>query len=201
MRIDIVETEVFEFSELSETAKQSAIDKAREFACEDSFWHDCVLDDAKATAKILGIDIQDIYFSGFWSQGDGAQFTGSYSYAKQSAKDIRVEYPKDETLHAIADGLRDIQRLSFYQLSASVSSTGHYSHEMCTRIFVYDDRPHAARDVSEHVEQTVTELLRGFMRWIYSRLQAEYEFQTSDDTLREWLQDSEQDFTIEGSIY
>src|SRR5690349_7069500 len=103
----IVETQVFTFDELSDDAKDKAREWYREASCHDEWW-DAVYDDATQCGKILGIRIDKIYFSGFWSQGDCAQFEGDYSYAKGSTKAIREYAPKDETLHKIADTLQAI---------------------------------------------------------------------------------------------
>lgn len=202
MRIAVTETNVFEFSELSETAQQNAIDKAREFACSDSFWYECIIDDAKRLAAMIGIEIDDIFFSGFWSQGDGAQFTGRYEYRKGGAAELIAECPTDTELHAIAKGLQDVQRRNFYKLSATVKSTGRYSHAYCTAINVYRETEYSyCGDCDVNTEETVIELLRDYMHWIYRALEREYEYQTSDDTLREWLQDSGQEYTADGDIY
>ena len=39
-------------------------------------WSDETIAEFKAKALALGIDVDDVYWSGFWSQGDGACFTG-----------------------------------------------------------------------------------------------------------------------------
>ena len=65
-----------------------------------------------------------IWFSGFWSQGDGACFEGYWSHAKGVNARIRDYAPTDATLHCIADRLQAIQRRNFYQLAAEVSRRG-----------------------------------------------------------------------------
>ena len=39
-------------------------------------WSDETIDEFKAKAFALGISVGSVYWSGFWSQGDGACFTG-----------------------------------------------------------------------------------------------------------------------------
>ena len=51
-----------------------------------------------------------IWFSGFWSQGDGASWEGDYAYRKSATADLRAYAPQDRTLHRIADALRAVQR-------------------------------------------------------------------------------------------
>ena len=64
----------YSFSELSEQAQQRVIDKVRE-------WDDLFLSDEECIIEYFKerhphIHNMDIRYSGFWSQGDGASFTG-----------------------------------------------------------------------------------------------------------------------------
>jgi hypothetical protein len=84
----IVETTVFRLDELSDGAKEKARAWYREAASFDD-WHECVFDDFEAVCAILGVRLKTravrlfgggtrqkpcIWFSGFWSQGDGASY-------------------------------------------------------------------------------------------------------------------------------
>ena len=195
MRIDTVKTEVFKFTELPNTAKEKAREWFRETYNHEQWW-DCTECDCIDIGKILGIDIDKIYFSGFSSQGDGAQFTGSYAYAKGSAKAIREHAPQDTTLHYIADNLYQLQKRKFYKVSAIVKSSGHYSHEFCTTIDTYIDN-----DSTSYVLGSLDELLRDFMRWIYSQLESEYWYLMSDESVDENILCNEYEFTESGEIY
>ena len=54
---------VYEFDDLSDSAKEKAIENVRHGGYMDYEWYDCVYEDAKEIGKILGIDIDNIYFS------------------------------------------------------------------------------------------------------------------------------------------
>ena len=171
--------ELYQFEELDDSAKETARSWYRDCSVHDEWW-DHVLDYSKETGALIGIDIENIYFSGFSSQGDGACFTGSYSYVKQGLKTIKMERPNDSELQSIAENLQELQRANFYRLSASVSHSGHYNHELCTRISVDNCE---GLPVSADTEETLIELLREFMQWIYSRLNAEYDYLNSDEVV------------------
>lgn len=135
---DVIETTVYRLDELSEAAK----DNARAWYREGGFdydWYDAVYEDFRRIADILGIRIKSrtvrlmgggvrqepcIWFTGFWSQGDGAAFEGHYSYRKGTAAEIRTYAPKDVELHRIADALHQAQRRNFYQLTAEATHWG-----------------------------------------------------------------------------
>jgi len=140
----------------------------------DSDYAETVIDDAKHIGAIMGIDVDDVRYSGFWSQGDGASFTGSYAYVKGAAAAIRAEAPNDAALHAIADTLQRIQARHFYQLTATISQSGHYSHEYTMSVDAEDARD-SYRDIG-NADEELTEAFRDFARWIYRSLEREYEY-------------------------
>ncbi|MDD5056585.1 MAG: hypothetical protein PHQ60_02330 [Sideroxydans sp.] len=206
---------VFNFSELSEAAKEKARAWYRETSASDQ-WYESVYEDVANIADILGIDIRNrkvsyrngttsydginIGFSGFSSQGDGAHFEGRYSYVRGAAKEIR-EYPsQDADLHRIADELQAIQRKNFYGITANVKHSGHYQHENCTNIEVEitDDRHGNQRYVSIEVHEQVEEVLRNFMRWIYRSLEKEYDFFVSNEAVDENIAMNGYEFSSNG---
>lgn len=189
---------MYTFDELSDDAKQRALDDNRDYNTHHDYWHECITDDAKTIAALMGIDIDDIWFSGFASQGDGACFEGRYSYRKGSVKAVKDYAPVDETLHRIAAGLQDIQRHHFYGLTATVKHVGHYYHEHCTSIDV--DCEHCLT-FGDTEDDALGELLRDFMQWIYSQLETEYRYQTSDDAIADSLLANEVEFTSDGKRY
>ena len=198
---------VFTFDELSEKAQDKAIEDNYNWNVDDNFWHECVIDDCKELGKLFGIDIDNIYFSGFWSQGDGACFEGDYSYAKQGLKKVQEYAPQDNDLHSIVKALQDLQKVNFYRLSAHVKHKGHYHHEMCTIIDVdymdyNDDCPAEYWNYRDNKpDEALSELLRDFMRWIYKRLEADYDYLTSKEAIKESFESNETQFNEDGTIH
>jgi len=192
----IKETKVYQFSELSEEAKAKALDKCRHWNVDDSFWYESIIDDVKDIGKILGIDIDNIYFSGFSNQGDGACFEGRYTYAKGAAKAIRAHAPKDETLHGIADALQAIQRKRFYSLYADTQQQGRYYH---MNVDVRSERSVEYNNAAdEEATDAITDALTDFAQWIYKSLETEYEYMTSDEAIAESFEANECEFTEAG---
>ena len=192
-------TTVYTFDELSEEAKK----KARGWFKNGGFdydWYDSVYDDAKTIGKLMGIDINKIYFSEFYSQGDGACFEGSYRYAKGSAKAVREYAPTDKELHRIASELAKLQRKFFYRISGSVKQSGHYSHSRCTQIILENaDAQGYGDSLPAKIDDAVSELLRDFMDWIYKMLRTEWEYLNSDEQVDETIRINEYNFTENGS--
>lgn len=193
-----IEIQVFRFDELSDAAKENARNWWRRYVDEADFLF--TIDDAKECAAIIGIDIDDIYYSGFSSQGDGASFVGSYQYKPGAAKSIRQHAPKDATLHRIADALQAAQRKNFYCITAHMSRghlSNHYSHSGTMAVDVWHSRD-SYRSVAE--ADDVTQAMRDFADWIYRQIESAYEFIMSDENVDESIRMNEYEFTAEGEI-
>lgn len=149
------------------------------------WWSESVIDDAKAIGALMGWQIERVYFSGFWSQGDGACFEGGLGYAKQCAKAVRAYAPQDSELHAIADRWQALQKRCFYSLWGSVAHSGHYHHEFSTR-FTWEDSRDSWRALPADCDDDATEIARDYMRWIYRALEREYNFHAADCMARGW---------------
>ncbi len=210
----IIETTVYAIDELSDEAKEKARAWYRQHGLYEE-WYDFIHEDFGRICKILGVTLAtstvklmgggtrekpQIFWTGFWSPGDGASYEGSYCHARGSGKAIREYAPKDEELHRIADVLQDIQRRNVWQLHASVRHRGRYFHESCMAIEVERDSPSGQRP-TDGTEDTVIEALRDLARWLYRRLREEYEHETSDETVDEALIVNELTFTAEGKRF
>ena len=189
-----IETEIYKLSELSEDAQATALDQFREL---DYDWWEFVYDDAKTLGKILGVDIENIFFSGFSSQGDGACFEGKYEYSKGWKAKLLDYAPKDTELLDIGNMLQEAQRTIFYQGGASMQHRGHYMHPGCMAVTVdYGDSQSAESGPEEGIMQAIRELAN----WIYAKLKNEYGYQTSDDVLRENIEANEYEFEVNGTL-
>lgn len=199
MQVITKEIEAYDFAELSDSAKQAAMQWYCEGAC-DGFWSEFIIDDVKQIGQLIGFDIENIYYSGFSSQGDGACFTGSIKYRKGGASAVKAHAPRDTELHRIAREWQSLQKRNFYALRAQVAHRGHYQHEMCTVFDCEDTRHNYGCLQNPDIEDEIKEIARDFMRWIYRTLESEYEYQTSEETISEactangWL------FTAAGRI-
>lgn len=201
MRTYTIEKTVYTFDELSADAQQNALEELSDINVGYEWW-DSDYDDFKTIADIIGINIKNIYFSGFYSQGDGACFEGEYSYKKDSVKNIQKYAPLDTELHTIAKRLRDTQKSNFYSITATIKHSGHYSHEYCTNINVYINNPASdyEEDADEKIAEEIRDILRDFMRWIYNHLEKQYYFLTSKEAILETIEANEYEFDINGVL-
>lgn len=71
----------YKYEELEGRAKEKAQSKLTEWVTQYEWW-DCIYTDAKDDGDKLGFEIDDLYFSGFSSQGDGCHWIGRINLPK-----------------------------------------------------------------------------------------------------------------------
>lgn len=206
----IVETEVFEFDELSDSAKERAREWYRDGALDYDWWS-FTYDDAARVAEILGIDLKQspvklmngktrydpsIWFNGFYSQGSGSAFDGEYRYAKGCVQKIKEYAPQDAELHRIAQLLTDVQKTNFYRLRAAIRS----NRDNWINVEVSDSED-LCRPLLRNDEEDLIQALRDFNHWIYQSLQREYEYLMSDERVDESIRANEYTFTEDGERF
>jgi hypothetical protein len=174
-------------------------------------WWDSVYDDFYKICSLIGIDVDtsEPSFTGFWSQGDGASFTGRYrAYLQRgytgkppilcyesAPSEIREHAPNDEELHRIADELCMLSRVYFpIHINISRFGSSSYVHEQTMDCYVEPmdgDPDDWAEEVHAHVQEQGTLLMRDLARWLYRTLEKEYDYLTSDEAVWEAIQANE----------
>lgn len=179
------------YQDLPEERKEQIRDDNRDINFGHEWW-DGVYDWAKDTGKEFGLDIEDIYFSGFASQGDGACFTGQLRFKECNESDLPEDVkPIYNTLHQSNSLIKIVNRDA--ELYVCITHRGNYSHEHCMS-FSYDD--YASEEVLDLIrekEDDIEEALRDYARWIYARLENENDYLTSDEAVDQALYDEEYD--------
>ena len=191
MQTKVINT--YEIEELTGSAKERALDWLREGL--DYEWYDFVFEDAKKCASILGIEIDNIYFSGFYSQGDGACFNGKFAYANGWKKALK-DYAPDKALLRIGQRLQDIQKPFLYQIGGTISCNDRHYRTSCGSA----DINGRFADVPDSVIDDLTECFSYFADWIYRSLEKEYEWLTSEDQLIETAKANGYAFDSEGRV-
>lgn len=210
---DETETEQTEFSyqELSARAQE----KARHWFSEslDYEWWEDTYEHAKQEGPKRGFDIEDIRFSGFWSQGDGASWTGRVDlkqFLEHHLKEDNPEYARYFVLQAILAEHNDwvasyinVNRRGFHYVHDNtmyLESIGYSNLEdldaddeerlqeegPLQRADIYQLREGInIDDLMDKLETWVLEEAQAYARQIYSDLESEYEHLTSDEALIE----------------
>lgn len=189
---------LYRLDELSSEAQERALEKNRDINAHQD-WHEFTIDKWKERLEELGFSNPDISFSGFSSQGDGASFTATINF--HTLLNHLIMCNIDPALCDVA--LRFAEN---NQLSGSILRLDrHYSHEKTVVVSLELDYFHDPRKIWRDKELELTNTVqiyaREIMRKIYKELEAEYEYLTSDEAVKESLIINEYDFTAEGDIY
>lgn len=194
---------VYKFSELSEKAKQVAIDQYKydEFYPYDE-WYDFVKSDFHEILELIGFYNIKSYFTGFCSQGDGASFTADYAYKVGCLKAIKNYAPNDTELYNIVKGIVSHQKDNGYKLECSITHSGSlYSHSNTMR-FDWSKNGDSYFDwYNNFVESEIEQLIKDLADWYYSKLNAEYDYLLSDECIIENIESNEYDFYESGKQY
>ncbi len=175
---------MYSFDELSDKAKEVAIENERndEFGLTYGNWWQNVYDTWEEKLNAEGYKDVTIQFSGFYSQGDGANFTASVDIQKWL--EVAKKKGKYQALYKFAKQ---------YDIPMSIVRTfaWHSEHENTVNIDTADDytMSEKAQDQLTEIESLILEEARGYMRDIYRDLRNEYEYLTSDENIEAYLSD------------
>jgi len=185
---------------VSLSQRTALLEKYRYINVEHDQWWDCVESDFIEDMKKVGIEVTQTYFSGFWSQGDGACFVGSLDNALTYLDHHHQgQYPMIRKLLDAGGGVY-----------ANCKHSGRYYHENCTEFWMDADTltgiVHQPTDFHVDVveawqalldkeisdfEEAVTNQWRTYMQELYRKLEAEYDHLTSDDAVWDTIEANE----------
>lgn len=192
------------FRALTARQQDEILDTHRDINIQHDWW-DCTESDFIEDMERIGIRVDDMFFSGFYSQGDGACFEGRVT---DWAKFLESVGHTCSALITLADSFWDFQ----------VEHHGHYYHENCTsfsydmaspddyeteQLFVDSCSPYTTdiQDAAyyailktydyDKLYETFVESFKDHMRDLYKRLEVEHDHLTSDESVLESLDASD----------
>ena len=178
---------VYSFDELSDEAKQKAIETERHNELRlDYKWWDGVFDNFREQFKEIGIDNADFAFSLSYTQGDYAKLTkGEIDMEKIIPKlSFRLEeYIKYYTSACIING------------DATFDFDDYKEHPCIYDYYDYYEK------VVEQLEKWLNDKIEELNGELYMALQEEYEYLQSDEVIAEEFKDNETLFYEDGTLY
>ena len=190
----------YTLSELSPEAARTAYERWLEDGGYD-FDSQYILDDMIECGATIGINVDNIYYSGFSSQGDGACFVGSYKFKPDWKSSLENFCPGYTQLISLGERLQAANE-QYGKLYATVYKTSYrYDHENTVTVDVQSDSdiedfPFLVLDAQD----TIEEILKDFMHEIYRRLEEEYTWTNSLEFFQEMAEANEFYFTEEGKM-
>jgi len=182
--------------------KDKLIDKYRDINTDYEWW-DCTESDLVDDLTEIGFSMDQMYFSGFCSQGDGACFTGvmrEWGKFVEKTPSFVEAFPNTANFLALEGGEYTISHRDRYchEYSTSHEYRADIEDEIEALELVADGDAldymklatykAAMREDGDSVEKWLTEHFRDKMRMLYKTLEAEYNYLTSDETVWETLE-------------
>ena len=188
---------VYNYADLlkDDTLKEKVLNNLRNE--NDYFDHDFILEDYKETIEDLGYNNVTIYYSGFYSQGDGACFV---------CESIDLDKIIERMGIKIRLGLKDY---IIDNLGVSIKHNySRYYHYKTVQIN-YDFNNRFIGDLTEKYCDKIIEEIVNFIdkdictysNEIYNGLESEWEYQNSDECILEMIDDNDYEFTEDGKLF
>lgn len=185
---------------VASSQRTALLEKYRYINVEHTNWWDCVESDFVEDMKQVGIQVDKIYFSGFWSQGDGACFVGQLANALTYLNHHHVDqFPMLRKLIEM-DGT----------VWATSEHRGRYYHSSSVSINAECDPFWQCTDPKSELQEAViqrwdgmvdkeivdfeaalAEQWRTYMDDLYTKLEEEHDYLTSDDAVWDTLEANE----------
>jgi len=178
-----ITVKVYAFAELSDEAKERALNAFRCSNVEFNWWED-TFDTIRTAGKLIGLDIDRIYFD----TDLYCIFNADYEYVRGAAKAIQAEFPHATDLHDVARKLQDLQKRHFYSLSCAVREARSMNQYSCFRF----GEDYECEDLGD--------ILDDFAHWAWVLLRGEYKYLTSNEAIREMIEANEYEFTEDGKL-
>lgn len=194
---------LYEFNELSESAKEKARDWWREASSGDIFWAEGIVSEARQQANLMGFNVEKILWSGFYTQGSGACFIGEWNAKNVLADRVASEWGECDSTTEIKQIAEKFAELAnkFPELQAKISHRGRYFHEYSVDydFYFFDTETGEEKNWPENFqEKEFKETCAKLFRWIYRQLEKEYEYQNSAECIDELLVINNYTFTEQG---
>ena len=190
----IKEIVVYSFAELSESAKANALQKLWDINV-DHDWYDYTTSDFKDENEFF--DVDNVYFSLSYSQGDGAMF--EYSGVKDKLREM------------FAHTLSKREKAIFAECTTYASGRhgGHYYHSGCCNHSIsldfelWYDYPNCAK-IADAIEENwigfVKDKYGDLCHELYRNLEREYAYLTSETAIIETIESNELTFDEYGNL-
>lgn len=195
------------FDALSSEDKATVLEKYQDWNIDYDWWDSVYkwFEEYALAEYGVKVDPERISFRGFYSQGDGASFTGHVVDIEKviaSGKPTR-RYHRPEQFNRVI-------RYMFNEcgLSLTTHSTGFYDTSQATEIERYKVNPHEtyypgqqdayvfAEDALEWLESQWVDICNELAYSLYSNLEQAYDYLTSDEALAESFEANECLFEI-----
>ena len=179
---------VYKFNELADGVKEKVRDRYRE-NYPDTEWWDIIYERIMEKAEEYGITLkdEDIQFTGFWSQGDGASFVSKEINNYKFADKVGIKANKEV-----------LDNIELY-IDRTITNYSHMNSVHATA--VYNDLPSKYEKKSEELTDKLEEVKNMLCTELYNNLENYYNELLSDEHVDEDIIANEYEFLKDGTRF
>jgi hypothetical protein len=176
------------FKDLPERLKEQVIEQNRDINVDDDSWHDYIVEDFEHELNKDGVGKVKVSYTGFWSQGDGASFTGK---VEDTAKFVHETlglsaYPKEALECLIIEFTRNSSRYVHENSCDTEVEIDHEDGESSDFTLAGGAGFEITRtlgEIADHVQEKAEEWRIEQCGELYSNLEEEYEGLRTDEAV------------------
>jgi len=200
----------FTYPELTPEAQQRALE---DWAHDQPYegWWDMEEENLREDMKLRGIEIEDVQFSGFYSQGDGSSFVGNVdllhfmNWDAQQGEASRHLATTHKEVYLSQIPFNGEASVNYEWMVNITRNSHHYSHEntVSTNIeynFFGDGDDDLPEDAVISLENDLNDIMREYMRSYYKQLEAQYDYLTGEEAFIESCADNAWLFDESGEL-
>jgi hypothetical protein len=190
----------YPYDELSEDAKEKALEKLHDINVDFDDWHEWIFDKWTNLLEKMGFENITISWTGFWNQGDGASFTCE-------GFNVLTWLKYHKVCNKYRSVFGQITGKNSPYLSGRITRCGHYYHERSTifdlEILDYNGDLKSqnlfyfqANEITNWIKNKIIDL----NRQIYQDLEKEYEYLSSKEQVEDTILANGYLFFIDGNL-
>jgi len=186
-----VSLKIYTVDELDEKVRNAVIEEYRDILTDDDWWEP-IYEGFREDMEALGLE-GELYFSGFWSQGDGACFvsdTVDTDLLVRKLYESGHDIPEDALLYSGDYSIR-ISKVD-------ESFANQYSHEYTIEAVITNEGDRIPTTDITKLENVLTEWIRSECKLVYKNLEKFYEELVTDEAVLETIRENEWMFTESG---
>lgn len=166
--------------------RERILHKYRDINVDYSFWDEYLIADFKEEMSDIGFEVYDVHWTGFWMQGSGASFSGCVDDFQRFSAAVGVELTMTENAYF---KVYERHTHCMYSDDDLFFADPKYEHPLKQAAWLQACKQ-ATASWEEFTERAL-KLCNDKAYDFYRRLEAEYEYQTSDEQVLETLYDNE----------
>ena len=204
MRTETKKFEIYTFEELPTEIQNKLIERNRDINTFYEYWHDYLIEDFKEDDSIF--NKTKVYYSGFWSQGDGAVFLYDrinqdffYEFIEKECNFL-TEKRKQLIINNVTAHAKNTHRNMYYHEKSSTHYIEIETNETLNQ-YNHTNIINLLEQLESLFEAYLIDTFESICIDFYRSLESHFNFLQEDEQVKEHLLSLEKEYLIDGTEY